>query len=82
MSLIHKSSPSLPYDYEDTDLGFLDVQCSRCVWWEVLHQQGSHASQMQARQDEKREGHASLVRGHLVTGVNVAKSQTAGCEPV
>lgn len=82
MSLTHRSSFSLPYDHEGTDLDFLDVQRSRWVWLGILHLQGSRALQRQARQDEEREGYAFLVQGHLVTGVNVAKSQTAGCEPV
>lgn len=82
MSWTHRSFSSLPYDHEGTDLDFLDVQCSRWVWLGILHLQGSRVSQRQARQDEERESYAFLVRGHLVTGVNVGKSQTAGCEPV
>lgn len=64
---------SLPYDHEDTDLDFLDVQCSRWVWLGILHLQGSCVSHPAGQQDEEREGHAFLVQGHLVTGVNVAK---------
>lgn len=62
------------YDQEDTDLGFLDVQCSRWVQPDVLHLQGSRASQMQARQGEKREGHAFPV------GVGVGGSSRDRCE--